>query len=184
MNADNADCDKKLTSMAYFLGIDAGGSKTECAISDERSIVARFTAESCKIQQVGRQVAAKNLLAAVRGALLEANLEGSQITSSCVGISGVSDAEVPEFVTSTLRTIIHGAIVVTGDNIIAHEAAFLGEAGVLVIAGTGSIAYGRNQQGYTARARGRGAEASDEGSGFGIGREVAAAVPHSAESRE
>lgn len=168
--------------MALFLGIDAGGSKTECVIGDEQEVVGRSIAGSCKIQQVGGDAAAKNLLAGVRGALLEAGVEGKQVVNSCVGISGVSNPEVEEFVTSTLRAVVQGGVMVIGDHIVAHEAAFRGGAGVLVIAGTGSIAYGRNQQGYTARAGGRGAEVSDEGSGFWIGREAVAAVVHSMDS--
>src|SRR5438270_4955809 len=128
--------------MAFYLGIDAGGSKTECAVADERTILGSFTAASCKIQQVGREVAEKNLLAAVRGALSQAKVAGTDIRSSCVGISGISNPEVAEFVKETLRAVVAGEVLVVGDHIIAREAAFRGEAGVLVIAGTGSIAYG------------------------------------------
>lgn len=162
--------------MALYLGIDAGGSKTECAIASEQDVIGCSTAGSCKIQQVGREAAAKNLLSAVHGALAAAKVEGREIKRSCVGISGISNPEVADFVKSTLGSAIAGEVVAVGDHIIAHEAAFRGEAGVLVIAGTGSIVYGRNQQGYTARAGGRGAEVSDEGSGFWIGREAIAAA--------
>ena len=158
--------------MAFYLGIDAGGSKTECAIAGERTIIGSFIAPSCKIQQVGREIAEKNLLAAVRGALLAAKIKGANIRSSCVGISGISNPQVAEFVKKTLRAVVRGEVLAVGDNVIAHEAAFRGEAGVLVIAGTGSIAYGRSEKGETARAGGEGPEKSDEGSGFWIGREA------------
>lgn len=160
--------------MALYLGIDGGGSKTECAIASEQQILGCFTTASCKIQQVGHQQAAQNLHAAVRGALAEAKVDGRQIQQSCVGVSGISNPEVAEFIKTTLRSAVAGEINVVGDQIIAHEAAFQGGAGVLVIAGTGSIVYGRNQNGYMARAGGRGAEISDEGSGFWIGREAIA----------
>src|SRR5437868_383238 len=158
--------------MAFYLGIDAGGSKTVCAVADEGAILGSFTVASCKIQQVGRETAERNLLAAIRGALLEAEIAGVDIRSSCVGISGISNPEVGELVKKTLRTVVAGEVLAVGDHIIAHEAAFRGEAGVLVIAGTGSIAYGRNEKGRTARAGGEGPEISDEGSGFWIGREA------------
>ena len=59
---------------------------------------------------------------------------------------------------------------------IALEAAFGSGPGVIVIAGTGSIAYGRNREGQTARAGGWGFAISDEGSGHWIGRTAVAAA--------
>jgi N-acetylglucosamine kinase-like BadF-type ATPase len=59
---------------------------------------------------------------------------------------------------------------------VALEAAFPGAPGVAVIAGTGSIAYGRNERGETARAGGWGSAISDEGSGEWIGRSAVAAA--------
>ena len=73
-----------------------------------------------------------------------------------------------------LGGIIGGKIQVTGDMTIALEAAFGESPGVIVIAGTGSIAFGRNQRGDTARAGGWGPIISDEGSGEWIGRQAIA----------
>ena len=67
-------------------------------------------------------------------------------------------------------------IKVVGDMVIALEAAFGDGPGVIVIAGTGSIAYGRNREGQTARAGGWGFAISDEGSGHWIGRTAVAAA--------
>jgi N-acetylglucosamine kinase-like BadF-type ATPase len=68
--------------------------------------------------------------------------------------------------------IVGGEIEVVGDGEVAFEDAFGAAPGVLVIAGTGSIAYGRNGQGETARAGGWGHAISDEGSGYWIGGEA------------
>jgi N-acetylglucosamine kinase-like BadF-type ATPase len=68
-----------------------------------------------------------------------------------------------------LSNIVSGKIEITGDSEIAFEAAFGSGPGVMVISGTGSIAYGRNRQGKTARAGGWGHAISDEGSGHWIG---------------
>ena len=54
----------------------------------------------------------------------------------------------------------------------AHQAAFGAGPGILVVAGTGSIAFGRSPRGRTARAGGWGALLGDEGSAFWIGREA------------
>jgi N-acetylglucosamine kinase-like BadF-type ATPase len=68
--------------------------------------------------------------------------------------------------------IVGGEIEIVGDGEIAFEDAFGAGSGVLIIAGTGSIAYGRNGQGETARAGGWGHAISDEGSGYWIGAEA------------
>jgi N-acetylglucosamine kinase-like BadF-type ATPase len=60
--------------------------------------------------------------------------------------------------------------------IIALHAAFADGPGVVVIGGTGSVAYGRNHHGEIMRAGGWGFAASDEGSGFWIGRRAVSAI--------
>jgi N-acetylglucosamine kinase-like BadF-type ATPase len=73
------------------------------------------------------------------------------------------------------RSVNPGEIIVVGDMVIALQAAFGDGPGVIVIAGTGSIAYGRNREGQIARAGGWGFAISDEGSGHWIGRTAVAA---------
>ena len=73
-----------------------------------------------------------------------------------------------------LAELIPGDIYVVGDMEIALQAAFADGPGVIVIAGTGSIAYGRDAAGQTARAGGWGFAISDEGSGHWIGRQAVA----------
>ena len=162
--------------MKLFLGIDGGGTKTECAVGNEVEILGRFTAGTSKIQRVPRETAANSLRAAIQGALYAARIQPDEISYSCVGIAGASQPEVIEFVTEVMSALVTGGLKIVGDNVIAHEAAFHGKAGVLVIAGTGSIAYGRNERGDTARAGGWGSIISDEGSGYWIGKTAVAAA--------
>lgn len=162
--------------MKLFLGIDGGGTKTECAVGNEVEILGRFTAGTSKIQRVPRETATNSLKAAVQGALYAARVQPDEIAYSCVGIAGASQPEVIEFVGEVMTSLVTGGLKVVGDNVIAHEAAFHGKAGVLVIAGTGSIAYGRNERGETARAGGWGSIISDEGSGYWIGKTAVAAA--------
>jgi len=92
-------------------------------------------------------------------------------------MAGASLPEAVQWAQETIREVIPGAtIYVAGDHIIAHRAAFGISPGVLVIAGTGSIAFGRNQAGETARAGGWGPHVSDEGSAFWVGREAVIAA--------
>lgn len=166
----------KLTPMKLYLGIDGGGTKTECAVGNEVEILGRFTAGTSKIQRVARETASHSLRAAVNGALHSARVDAKDVAFSCVGISGASQPEVIEFVNEVMAETVPGGLKIVGDNVIAHEAAFHGGPGVLVIAGTGSIAYGRNERGDTARAGGWGSIISDEGSGYWIGKVAVSAA--------
>src|SRR5579859_3679064 len=162
--------------MAFFLGIDAGGSKTRCAIGDEHRVLGRAQGSSCKIQRVGEAEARRALHAVVKEAIQAASVTLKQIECACIGISGASDPDVAEAVRRILGEIIPAPLEVVGDIMIALEAAFGGGAGCIVIAGTGSIALGRNEHGDFGRAGGWGPAISDEGSGYWIGRAAVAAA--------
>ena len=73
-------------------------------------------------------------------------------------------------------SLVGGEVEIVGDIDIAFEDAFGSDAGVMVVSGTGSIAYGRNADGLTARAGGWGYPFSDEGSGYWIGVEAVRAA--------
>jgi glucosamine kinase len=92
------------------------------------------------------------------------------VQRTCVGLAGAARPETSEIVRRLVSELVPGKVEVVGDMVIALEAAFGGGPGVIVIAGTGSIAYGRNSQRQTARAGGWGFAISDEGSGHWIGR--------------
>jgi len=156
--------------MSIFLGIDGGGSKTACVVGDDKTVLGSGTAGPSNVVRVGEQRAREEITAAVKQACDDANVEPSQITRSCVGVAGGARAETAESVGRIVRGIVSGDVEIVGDMVIAMEAAAGSAAGVVVIAGTGSIAYGRNVAGQTARAGGWGFAISDEGSAHWIGR--------------
>ena len=156
--------------MAFFLGIDAGGTKTECVIGDETSLLGSSFGSTVKIKKVGTEAARKALTAAVRAVGREAGVDAHNIAHTCIGIAGSSIREVTDWTQKILGELVSGEVTVVNDALIAHRAAFRGEAGVLVIAGTGSHVLGVNERGETERAGGWGPIISDEGSGFWIGR--------------
>jgi len=158
------------TAMAYFLGIDGGGSKTECMVGDESSALGWAGAGSSKIARVGEQAAGDALRECVERACAAAGVAASQIIRTCIGIAGASQPDSVAAIRRSLGQIVGGEVEVVGDMEVAHHAAFDGGAGVVIISGTGSIAYGRNPQGETARAGGLGPASSDLGSGEWIGR--------------
>lgn len=162
--------------MAYYLGIDGGGSKTTCVVGSELSLLAQAIAGPSNITRVGEVRARESLHQAIREACLNARIEPRQIERACVGVAGAGRAEVASAVRKIITELIAGEIEVVGDMEIALDAAFGSGPGVIVIAGTGSIAYGRNAQGASARAGGWGFAISDEGSAHWIGRRAIANV--------
>jgi len=161
--------------VSIFLGIDGGGSKTSCVIGDENSLLGTGTSAGSNVIRVGELQARESLGAAIRQACAAANISPAQIERTCVGIAGGARPEIAEVVRRLLSGSVSGEIEVVGDMVIAREAAFGSGPGVIVIAGTGSIAYGRNSSGDIARAGGWGFAISDEGSGHWIGRSAVAA---------
>ena len=160
--------------MTYYLGIDGGGSKTTCAVGNEKSNLATASAGPSNIVRVGESRARKSLHDAITQACAAANIDPRQIDHACIGVAGAAREETAHAVRKIVADLIPTKIEVVGDMEIALEAAFGEGPGVIVIAGTGSIAYGRDAQGRTARAGGWGFAVSDEGSAHWIGRAAAA----------
>jgi glucosamine kinase len=161
--------------VSIFLGIDGGGSKTSSVIGDEQSLLGTGVSAGSNVVRVGEEIARESLRAAIRQACAAANVAPTEIQRTCVGIAGGAGPKIAEVVRRLLSELVSGEVEVLGDMVIAMEAAFGSGPGVIVIAGTGSIAYGRNSKGEVARAGGWGFAISDEGSGHWIGRSAVAA---------
>jgi glucosamine kinase len=158
--------------MPFFLGIDGGGTKTRCIVGDEKSQLGAGSSSSSKVQRVGEACARDALAAAVHEACVQAGISPRQIARTCAGITGSARREIAVLMRNLTSSIVGGEVEIVGDVEIAFEDAFRSGPGVVVIAGTGSIAYGRNAKGEAARAGGWGFAISDEGSGHWIGVEA------------
>jgi glucosamine kinase len=162
--------------VSIFLGLDGGGSQTSCAIGDETLLLGSGIGAGSNVLRVGEAQARESISSAIRQACAAARVTPQQIKRTCIGVAGGARPEITEVIRRILCELVSGEIEVVGDMVIAMEAASGGGPGVIVIAGTGSIAYGRNAVGQTARAGGWGFAISDEGSGHWIGRAAIAAA--------
>ena len=162
--------------MSYYLGIDGGGTKTTCAVGDEDRLLASATAGPSNIVRVGEMVARESLQQCIRQGCAAAGITLEQVSHTCVGASGAARPELAAVVREIVAEIILTPIDVVGDMETTLEGAFGSGPGVIVIAGTGSIAYGRDASGKTLRAGGWGFAIGDEGSAHWIGRTAVAAV--------
>jgi glucosamine kinase len=158
--------------MAFFLGIDGGGTKTDCLVGNETAVLGWAGAGSSKIARVGEQAAGAALQDAVTRACSAAGVDASLIQRTCFGLAGASKPESVAAIRRMLTDIVAGDIEIVGDMEVAHHAAFNRGPGVVIVSGTGAIAYGRNQKGETARSGGLAPATFDPGSGDWIGRTV------------
>ena len=160
----------------YFLGVDGGQSGTTALIGDERGrIVGWATGGPCN--HVAAPEARAKFLRVI-GACVSQAAERAAIgphphfKAACFGMSGGPDDKaglLTELIDAERRVVTHYAK-------IAWAGATEGEPGIIVIAGTGSIAYGENAHGETARAGGWGYVFGDEGGGFDIARQAVRAA--------
>jgi N-acetylglucosamine kinase-like BadF-type ATPase len=168
--------------MTHVLGIDAGGTKTVCQLAaDNGELISEARGSGANLQAVGELQVEKVLHEVMEQALGDRDIVPAAI---CLGIAGVDRQDDEAIVRAIMRRIGYKArILVVNDALVALEAGAPGEAGVVIVSGTGSIAYGRNAAGDAARAGGWGYVLGDEGSGYWVGRAALRAVLREADQR-
>lgn len=161
-----------------FLGIDGGGTRTEAALADEGGrILARSASGPSNPLKTGLANSVRELTAAARGALRKANASVGSLEAVYAGVAGAGDAAIRRRLAVAVRKAVPARRVeVTTDAEIALQSAVRDEEGVVVISGTGSIAYGRDRAGHTARCGGWGSLFDDAGSGYDLGRRAISAA--------
>jgi len=166
----------------HVLGIDAGGTKTVCLLADERgTILSEGRGPGANLHTAGELGLEKVLHEVMETALSDRSIVPVAI---CVGMAGVDREDEARTVRAIMRRIGHKSrVLVVNDALIALVAGACDAPGIVLIAGTGSIAYGRNSAGEAARAGGWGHMIGDEGSGYWIGREALAAVMRAGDGR-
>ncbi len=172
--------------MGCFLGIDGGGTRTAAWLADgEGKLLARVESGPSNPLKVGFRAAEREILKAFRACLREAGFPPAAARASrppvvravCAGISGVARQVVHRPLLAWMRRHIPARHhLLTSDAAIALAAAVRDAPGIIVIAGTGSIAFARNDQGKLLRAGGWGVPFDDHGSGYDLGRKGVAAA--------
>lgn len=163
------------TSSELFLGVDGGQSSTKALIGDAQGrVVGRGTAGPCN--HVSADEARAKFLRVIRQCVSAACAEAgigadARFRAACFGMSGG-----PEDKAALLKEVVNAEQwLVTHDGMIAHAGALAGEDGIVVIAGTGSMAFGRRGE-RTMRAGGWGYIYGDEGGAFWIAKQAVRAA--------
>lgn len=161
--------------MAYYLGVDGGQSSTTALIGDEHGrVLGMGRGGPCNHVSAaeGRSKFLRVIGDCIRAACEQAGLAEPVFASAVLGFSGG-----PEDKEALVGELIRAErVLVSHDALVALVGACAGAPGVITIAGTGSIAFGRNAKGVTARAGGWGYIFGDEGGGFDIVRQALRAI--------
>ena len=170
----------------FVAGVDGGGSKTRVIIADASGAhLADVTGVGSAMAPGRGDQSAQVIGDLVRQAAAEAGLTGGKLRALVAGVAGVGRANEQRELTVALEDLeLADDVIVEGDGEIALTDAFGFGAGIILIAGTGSIAYGRGPSKVLARAGGWGPTFGDEGSGAWIGRKALAIVAAAADGRE
>ncbi|MFP5228822.1 MAG: N-acetylglucosamine kinase [Acidobacteriota bacterium] len=157
--------------MQYFLGVDAGGTKTTFVLGDASRERARVRVGTIKRMKADAATAEANLRAGLEQLQAESGVSVREIARCCIGTAGETVALVTDWLRAAFARHVGGELVIVGDVEIALDSAFFGKRGVLVLAGTGSNVAGRAATGKIVRAGGWGPALADQGSGHFLGLE-------------
>jgi len=160
-------------TVSLFLGIDGGQSSTTAVLGDATGrVLGSGRGGPCNHVGAaeGRAKFTNAIIGCTFAAARQAGLDPATLrfASICAGFSGGA-ADKQSLLGELLRS---DKLTVTHDALIALSGATAGAPGLIVIAGTGSIAFGRNAEGKTARAGGWGFLFGDEGGGFDLTRQA------------
>ena len=167
----------------YVIGIEGGGTKTTavlCAL--DGIILSEAQGGPSNFHIVGLEKTATTLLDLIQTCCHSIGCTVSQIGAIVAGLAGAGRTLDQQHITDKLLDVAHVKSVnlekvsIESDARIALEGAFNGKPGIVLIAGTGSIVFGKDERDKVYRAGGWGRLLGDEGSGYAIGREAFRAV--------
>lgn len=151
--------------MKYVIGVDGGGTKTEATAYDSDGKVISTSIKGFANLLNNREDALENIVTAIKEIIDK--LEKYELCGVYLGIAGSEVGDNAEIIKETIKDMLRIDSIVMHDSEIALKAMLKGKDGILVIAGTGSVAFGVNNN-LTARCGGWGNLLGDEGSGYKI----------------
>lgn len=176
--------EKLMSDMRYAAGLDGGGTKTmlEARAPDGR-VLLREQFGPMNLNGASQQAVSETVQGCT-DALMRLSGGLNACGALCIGSAGVSNPQACALLEQLLRRCgYRGALLLTGDQETALTGALGAPRGMVLIAGTGSICFGRDASGKTARSGGYGHKIDDEGSGYALGRDALAAVVRAQDGR-
>lgn len=171
---------------AVVIGVDGGGTRTRIWVADERGQqLGSAEGPGSALRPGETDRSADVIVSTTREALASCDMTHVTPKVLCVGVAGAGrEPERQALWQALVARDVADEIVVHADAAIALDDAFGDGAGILLVAGTGSVAFGRGPTGSTSRCGGWGPVCGDEGSGAWIGRRALSIVTASSDERE
>lgn len=156
---------------AIYLGVDGGGSSVRAvAVSARLEPLGEASGPAANPNTLGRAEAAQRIVAAARAALAGAGAAPEQVRAVALGVAGADSAHSAGWLREVALAAAPGALaVLSSDYEIALVGAHGARQGLLLLAGTGSLAYGVSAAGESALAGAWGYLLGDEGGGYWLG---------------
>ena len=172
--------------MGFVIGVDAGGSRTRVTVAhSDGETIATSEREGAAVRPGEIDRSASIIASAVRDALTTVHPTFGAPRALCAGVAGVGrEGERRALAEALIRESLADEVLVVTDAEIALADAFGDEAGIVLIAGTGSIAFGRGPAGEFKRVGGWGPTIGDEGGGLWIARRALSVVTAATDGRE
>lgn len=169
----------------YVMGIDGGGSNLRVVVATpDLQVVGESHAGTVNPSVIGREAAAGLIRQHMRAAIGNAYLQPADIRAVCIGVAGASADHSADWLYEVIGPITPNAkIRPSADQEIALVGAHGKREGILILAGTGSVAYGVNPAGQAAVVGGWGYLLGDEGSGYWLGMSALRAISQASERR-
>lgn len=181
--------------MGVVLGVDGGATSTVCVciavpnsgtFHEPPPLLARAETGCSNRNSLGDEGAQLALESVLAEALMKAHRRRSAVQAVCLAVSGVNHPSDQHHISHWLRGIFPGDVELTvyNDSAAALASGTLGSLqGCVLIAGTGTIAYGVTNDGKEARAAGTGPVLGDQGCGYSIAQHALTAVMRAHDGR-
>jgi glucosamine kinase len=171
---------------SIVVGVDGGGSKTRAVVADEHGTqLGSAEGPPSAVQPGAVERSAEVIARVVQEALAAGEVASVTPRVLCAGVAGVGREPVRQALWQALVSRgLAEEVAVQPDAAIALDDAFGDGPGILLIAGTGSVAFGRGPTGAEARCGGWGPIFGDEGGGAWIGRRALSIVAAATDGRE
>ncbi len=171
--------------MEYVIGIDGGGTSTTGLLADlNGNLYAQSRNGPSNFQVIGLDEAIEVIRNVIENLVTSIPSSSSSIQAIYLGMAGVDTAQDANLIRTHIESLnIAQRVYVVNDTEIALVGGVGGERGVVVVAGTGSAAFGCDGEGHKAHSGGWGWILGDEGSAFHIGQQGLQAVIRALEGR-
>ncbi len=168
----------------FVVGCDGGGTKTDVLIMDiEKNIIGSQEFGALNINGNSIEIV-ENTIKNCVNFIKKYDSTLKHCKSICVGSAGISNENAINLIKNTfIKSGYTGKLLIVGDQEAALAGALGESVGAVIVAGTGSICFGKNKQGDVFRCGGYGHIIDDEGSGYAVGRDVLSAVVRAYDNR-